>query len=91
MLIASGEKEIMLMKQTKNGMVASKQQENREVGFRHYMQDHYPKIKILELDLPLDDSKEDYDNTLESFLRHTQAFTIVLHFVQKGTSLENFC
>lgn len=67
MLIASGEKEIMLMKQTKNGKVASKQQENREVGFRHYMQDHFPKVKILELDLPLDGDKERYDEILEEF------------------------
>ena len=67
MLIASKEKEIMLMKQTKNGKVASKQQENREVGFRHYMQDHYPKIKILELDLPLDEDKNNYDTILENF------------------------
>lgn len=43
MLIASDEKEIMLMKQTKDGKVASKQQENREVGFRHYMQDHFQR------------------------------------------------
>lgn len=67
MLIASGEKEIMLMKQTKNGKVASKQQENREVGFRHYMHDHFPKVKILELDLPLDGDKERYDEILEEF------------------------
>ena len=65
MLIASQEKEIMLMKQTKNGKVASKQQENREVGFRHYMQDHFPQIKILELDLPLDEDKSRYDMILE--------------------------
>lgn len=67
MLIASGEKEIMLMKQTKNGKVASKQQENREVGFRHYMQDHFPQIKVLELDLPLNEKENKYDDILEEF------------------------
>ena len=67
MLIASQEKEIMLMKQTKNGKVASKQQENREVGFRHYMQDHFPQIKIIELDLPLDKQKSHYEEILEQF------------------------
>lgn len=42
MLIAGNEKEIMLMKQTLDGFnVASKQQDNREVGFRHYMADHF--------------------------------------------------
>lgn len=67
MLIASGEKEIMLMKQTKNGKVESKQQENREVGFRHYMQDHFPQIKVLELDLPLNEEENKYDDILEEF------------------------
>lgn len=67
MLIASGEKEIMLMKQTKNGKVASKQQDNREVGFRHYMHDHFPQIDILELDLPLEEEKRVYDGILEEF------------------------
>ena len=46
MLIASNEKEIMLLKQMKDGKVTSKQQVNREVGFRHYMHDHFPQIKI---------------------------------------------
>lgn len=90
MLIASREKEIMLMKQTKNGMVASKQQENREVGFRHYMQDHYPKIKILELDLPLDDSKEDYDNTLESFFAAHPGVHHCITFCSKGHIVGEF-
>jgi len=67
MLIASGEKEIMFMRQTKNGKIASKQQGNREVGFKHYMQDHFPQTKILELDLPLDKSEDQYDMILEKF------------------------
>ncbi len=70
MLIACKEKEIMLMKQTKNGKVSSKQQENREVGFKHYMQDHFPDIKITELDLPLDENKESYDTILEDFFKN---------------------
>ena len=67
MLIASGEHEIMLMKLTRNGKVASKQQDNREVGFRHYMADHFPQTKILELDLPLEEGKPLYDDILEKF------------------------
>ena len=35
MMVAAKEKEIMIMKQMRNGNVASKQQENRETGFRH--------------------------------------------------------
>ncbi len=69
MLIASGEREIMLMKQTKDGKVASKQQENREVGFKHYMQDHYPSIRIKVLDLPLDAADGECDGLLEAFFR----------------------
>jgi len=67
MLIAGSEKEIMLMKQMKDGRVMSKQQENREVGFRHYMRDHFPEIKITELNLPLDGDKASWDLILEKF------------------------
>ncbi|MDO4934763.1 MAG: substrate-binding domain-containing protein, partial [Prevotella sp.] len=69
MLIASKEKEIMLMKQMKNGYVASKQQENRETGFRHYMRDHFPHITISEVNLPLDEEREKYDKNLEAFFK----------------------
>ena len=69
MLIASKEKEIMLMKQMRDGYVASKQQENRETGFRHYMRDHFPEIKILEVNLPLDEKREKYDIILEEFFK----------------------
>jgi len=67
MLIANKEKEIMLMKQTKNGIVASKQQDNREVGFRHYMHDHYPEIKIVEFDLSLEDDEDETETKLDEF------------------------
>ncbi|MBQ5377704.1 MAG: LacI family DNA-binding transcriptional regulator, partial [Prevotella sp.] len=67
MMIASQEKEIMLMKQTKDGKVTSKQQANREVGFRHYMMDHFPEVTIHELDLPLDTTKKRYEQILEKF------------------------
>lgn len=67
MLIAHDEKEIMLMKQTNNGTVASKQQANREVGFRHYMKDHFPDVKIVEIDLESDSDRKHYDSKLEKF------------------------
>lgn len=67
MLIANSEKEIMLMRQTNSGIVESKQQENREVGFRHYMHDHFPDIKIIDVDLPLEENKPKYDVILDSF------------------------
>jgi LacI family transcriptional regulator len=68
MLIAGKEKEIMLMKLLKNGQVGSKQQMNRETGFRHYMVDHFPNIKITELGLPWD-KPESYDTMLEAFFK----------------------
>ena len=67
MLLAHNDKQIMLMKQTKDGRVSSKQQENREIGFRNYMRGHYPEIEIVELNLPLNDEKEDYSDILEDF------------------------
>lgn len=87
MLIASAETEIMLMKQTKNGKVASKQQDNREVGFRHYMHDHFPQIIITELDLSLEGNKKDFDGILEKFftshpnLHHCITFCSKAHIV----------
>ena len=69
MLIASKEKEIMLMKQMREGNVASKQQENRETGFRHYMRDHFPDVTITEVNLPLDEEPENYNQILEQFFK----------------------
>lgn len=87
MLIAGNESEIMLMKQTRNGCVASKQQDNREVGFRHYMHDHFPQCKIIEVDLPLDNARATYDVILERFftehpkLHHCITFNSKAHLV----------
>ena len=68
MLIASKESEIMLMKQTLDGKnVASKQQDNREVGFRHYMTDHFPNVKINTLDLPYQNTKKQNQVILEKY------------------------
>ena len=67
MMIASKEAEIMLMRQTKDGRVVSKQQDNREVGFRHYMHDHFPNVEIIDLDLPLNGTKSEYVKMLEKY------------------------
>ncbi len=67
MLLAASDKEIMLMKQTKNGKVGSRQQENREKGFRHYMEEHFPKVRIIELHLPVEEYDKGYDKKLEAF------------------------
>lgn len=67
MLIAGGDKEVMLMKQMKDGQVTSKQQANREVGFRHYMHDHFPSTDIIELRLPFNGTRSEYDAVLKQF------------------------
>ena len=38
-------------------------------GFRHYMVDHFPDIKITEVDLPLDEEHKEYDGILENFFK----------------------
>ena len=87
MLIASKEKEIALVKQTRDGKVGSKQQANRETGFRHYMVDHFPDIKITEVDLPLDEEHKEYDGILEQFfnehpkVHHCITFNSKAHIV----------
>lgn len=67
MLIANKEKEIAIMKRIKGGKVSTKQQANREVGFRHYMYDHFPKINILEMEVPMIATRKEYDEIIEHF------------------------
>lgn len=87
MMLAPHETEIMIMKQMRNGNVASKQQENRETGFRHYMHDHFPDVKINEVNLPLDVKRENYDAILDQFFashphtHHCIAFNSKAHIV----------
>ena len=87
MMIAGGETEIMLKKQTKDGKVVSKQQDNRETGFRHYMHDHFPHIDIIEVHLPLETSRQKYTIILEDFfnthpqLHHCITFNSKAHLV----------
>ena len=95
MLIASKEKEIALFKQTRDGKVGSKQQANRETGFRHYMVDHFPDIKITEVDLPLDEDRKQYDDILEDFfsthprIHHCITFNSKAHIVGEFLSKTN--
>jgi len=87
MLIASGEKEIMLMKRVKKGHVTSKQQANREVGFLHYMKEYFPHIKIAELQMPYNGTKKENDFLLTAFfrehpnVRHCITFNSKAHIV----------
>lgn len=69
MLIASREKRIMLMRQLHEGMLTTKQQANREVGFRHYMLDHFPEIEIVNFDIPTDEKKRVFHELIDDFFR----------------------
>jgi len=90
MLLAHGAKQIMLMKQMKNGRVSSKQQENREIGFRNYMRAHYPEVEILELDLPLDVEREKYTEMLEEFFDSHPEVHHCLTFASKAYLVGEF-
>lgn len=90
MLIAAGDKEIMLMKQTKNGKVASRQQENREVGFRHYLKEHFHNIKIHELELSIDDPIDQYDAPLEKFFTENPHIHNCITFGSKSYIVGDF-
>ena len=82
MLIASADREVMLLRLTKSGQLSSKQQGNREVGFRHYMRDHFPAVSIAELDLPLEDGHARYDEILDEFFA---AHSSVHHCITFGS------
>jgi len=79
MLASPNEKKIMILRRTFNGQFTSRQQTNREVGFRNYMRDYYPDVKIVDLDLPIDAKRDERDVLLEKcFKKHPdihQCFT----------------
>lgn len=89
MMVAYNESEIAIVKQTKDGKVVSKQQENRETGFRTYMNDHFPQIKITDVNLPLETGKHEYADILEDFfaqnpqVHHCITFNSKAHIVGK--------
>lgn len=65
----SKSKDIMLMRQVVHGRVASKQQANREEGFRHYIIDHFPKINIIDFELNEEKSEKETTELLEAFFK----------------------
>ncbi len=54
-------RQILLLKLMSKGRVASRQQENREVGFRDYMNKTYPNCEIIELPLQIDEEDKHED------------------------------
>ena len=70
MLLARDEKEIVIFRKIHEGIVGSNQQENREIGFRQYMEEHHPSYNILELDLHAERNDEDNEMLDEFFRSH---------------------
>ena len=68
MLLARDEKEIVIFRKIHEGIVGSNQQENREIGFRQYMEEYHPSCTILELDLHAERNDED-NEMLDEFFR----------------------
>lgn len=62
MLAGKDSREIVIFKKINEGVIGSNQQENREKGFRRYMQEHHPDCRILELNLHA--KRPDEDNSL---------------------------
>jgi len=70
MLLAANEKQIVIFRKIHEGIVGSNQQENREIGFRRYMQEHHPDCKILELNLNAESNDEDGLMLDKFFMEH---------------------
>ncbi|MBQ0021842.1 MAG: LacI family DNA-binding transcriptional regulator [Prevotellaceae bacterium] len=79
-------KKIALFKVIGEGRVASRQQMNREVGFREYMKKHCPDIEIVEVILMAYDKQGMKDVMREFFttnkdIRHGLSFNSSIHII----------
>ena len=70
MLLAQDEKEVAIFRKIHEGIIGSNQQENREKGFRQYMQEHHPACQIMELDLSAELDNKDNQMLDEFFEKH---------------------
>lgn len=59
MMLCNAPHELVIFRKKYEGVIGSNQQERREVGFKRYMQAHYPQCKILELDLEVKNETDD--------------------------------
>lgn len=79
-------KKIALFKVMGEGRVASRQQMNREVGFRQYMEEHCPKIQIVDVHLYAYDKQGMHDIMREFFtenpdIHHALCFNSSVHLI----------
>lgn len=70
MLLAGGEQEIVIFRQINEGRLGSNQQRHREEGFYRYINQHYPSLKVLELNLYAKRPNDDTYLLDEFFSKH---------------------
>lgn len=71
-LMLQGQKEMVIFRQINDGRLGSNQQKNREAGFRAYMEEHYPEVKMLEVNLYAKQPEEDFSILGEFFRLHPE-------------------
>lgn len=69
MLHAHNDHKIGMVNLTYDGFTQSRQSENREVGFRQYLRDYYPRVAIEQLNLPYNATEKQYHTLLDAFFR----------------------
>lgn len=79
LMAAAGAKSIALFKIMGEGRVASRQQLNREVGFRRYMKEHSPETQIVDVNLYVYD-KEGMKERLRDFFESNPNIRFGLSF-----------
>ena len=89
LMAAAGAKEIALFKLMGEGRVASRQQLNREVGFRQYMAEHSPSTKIVDLTLFVYD-KDGVKERLKEFFTSHPTICHALSFNSSIHTIANF-
>jgi len=82
MLMAGKADEIAIFRQIKEGIVGSNQQENREKGFRMYMNEYYPSCHIVELNLHPKSPIED-EQLMDAFFEEHPLLTCGITFNSK--------
>lgn len=83
MLLTRDEKEVVIFRKIHEGIVGSNQQENREIGFRQYMEAYHPSCNILELNLHAEHNNED-NRMMDEFFRSHQAVKNGITFNSKA-------
>lgn len=71
-LMLQGAKELVIFRQINDGRLGSNQQLNRESGFRSYMEEHFPDVEMLEVNLYAKQPIEDEPILHDFFAKHSE-------------------